>query len=105
MSRRILPAALFIWWLVAAVILLAGCGPKEGLVLDKRWKPDLSYWGTRDVCSYTGNRPYCSTYPHWYSMPAEWILILKTPEGDVKDKYVSQTKYYTINVGDYYKED
>lgn len=105
MSRRILPAALFVWWLVAAVILLAGCGPKEGLVLDKRWKPDLSYWGTETTCTGSGSSYRCTTGPHWYYNPPVWILILNTPEGDVKDKYVSQTKYYTINVGDYYKED
>lgn len=86
------------------LLLLAGCGPKEGKVLDKRWKPDLSYWGTQTSCTTINNRSTCTTTPHWYYVPAEWILILMTPEGKVKEKNVKKQVYYTINVGDYYKE-
>lgn len=91
--------------LIALILLvLTGCGPKEGLVLDKRFKPDLSYWGTQTTCTTTNGRQSCTTGPHWYYNPPQWILVLKTPEGKVKDKHVKQKVYYSINIGDYYKE-
>lgn len=98
MPRRFL-ALLFI-----ILLLITGCGPKEGLVVDKRFKPDLSYWGTQTSCTTVNGRSRCTTSPHWYSNPAQWILVLKTPEGKIKDKHVRQQVYYTIEVGDYYKE-
>lgn len=89
---------------VAALLALAGCGPSEGDVLDKRWKPDLSYWGTMVSCSGTGKTLSCSTIPHWYYIPADYILILRVPSGDVQDKHVDRKSYYSINVGDHFKE-
>lgn len=85
------------------LLVLTGCGgPKEGRVLDKRWKPDLSYWGTQVSCS--GSPQRCSTVPHWYYNPPVWYLILETPDGDVKEKSVKKKVYYKINIGDYYTE-
>jgi hypothetical protein len=83
------------------VLALAGCGPKEGDVLDKRWKPDLSYWAV--ACSTINGRTSCG--PHWFYVPAEYILVLETPDGDIKEKNVKRKVYYKINVGDHYKED
>lgn len=91
--------------LVLAVLFLAGCGPKEGLVVDKHYKPDLSYWGTQTSCTTRANGTQsCTTGPHWYYNPPEYHLTLKTPEGDIKDKSVKKKIYYTINIGDYYRE-
>jgi hypothetical protein len=82
------------------LIFIVGCGPKEGLVVDKIHKPDLSYWGTSVSCS--GTR--CTTGPHWYYNPEEFKLVLETPDGDVKDKHVKKKIWYKTNIGDYYKE-
>lgn len=88
---------------VAIFMLLVGCGPKEGLVIDKHWKPDMSYWDTHTTCTVTNGRQRCTTSPFWNHHPAEYHLILKTPEGKIKDKSVSKQIYYNINVGDYYR--
>lgn len=90
----------FIAFLLIALLVLTGCGPKEGLVVDKVYKPDLSYWGVSTSCS--GTR--CTTGPHWYYIPQEWNLFLEVPDGDVKIKHVKAKVYYKINLGDYYKE-
>lgn len=97
--RKIIAAA------VLAVLLLTGCGPKEGDVVDKRWKPDLSYWGVITQCTSYGNRTQCNTVPHWYYVPARYILILRVETGEIKDKDVRRSVYYSINVGDHYQED
>lgn len=86
--------------LILAILLLAGCGPKEGVVLDKIYKPDLSYWGTEVRCGSNGCRPV----NEWHWRPQEWKLILETSDGDVKEKKVNKKIYYKINVGDHYKE-
>lgn len=91
-------------FLLVLLMALTGCGPKEGRVLDKRWKPDLSYWGTQTSCTSYNGRSRCTTNPHWYYVPAQWILILETPDGDVKEKNVKRKIYYKIKIGDYYKE-
>lgn len=90
----------------ALIILfaLAGCGPKEGLVVDKHYKPDLSYWGTQTSCSGTGRNQSCVTGPHWYYNPPVYTLVLQTPDGKIKNKDVKKQIYYTIKIGDYYKE-
>lgn len=90
--------------ILMCLLILTGCGPKEGEVIDKRWKPDLSYWGTQTTCTTVNNRSRCTTSPHWYYNPPVYYLILRTPEGKVKDKSVGRTTYYNTNVGDYYRE-
>lgn len=86
------------------LLVLVGCGAKEGRVLDKRWKPDLSYWGTQTSCSIINGKSRCTTSPHWHYNPPEYYLILEVPGGDVKDKRVNKKVYYKTNVGDYYRE-
>jgi outer membrane biogenesis lipoprotein LolB len=89
--------------LLALLAMLTGCGPKEGEVVDKRWKPDLSYWGTKTECTTINNRSRCTTSPHWYYNPAQYYLILRTPEGKVREKNVKRKVYDGISVGEYYR--
>lgn len=94
----------FLIFLLVILLFLTGCGPKEGKVIDKRWKPDLSYWTTTTDCTGVGSQRRCYTRPYWNGIPAEYILTLEVPDGDIKDKHVSKKVYYKTNIGDYYRE-
>lgn len=118
----------------AAALLLAGCGSLEGEVVDKQYIPGYYTTEHRAVyrtecrtvtkyrTSYSGtgtsrrstSTPYttqdCDSvwshsvpYQHWHSACTR--LTVRTDEGKVRSRCVSERKYYSVEVGQRYKDD
>ena len=106
----------------AAALALVGCGaPIEGTVVDKQHRPDLSHW-TQDEyrdCQtyYSGSGKYRTSRRSctwkirsvWVWIPEKWNLQVEVTEEDgdrkVRTASVGKTVFYTLNIGDHYRED
>jgi hypothetical protein len=107
---------------LAGALTLTSCGePIEGTVVDKLHKPDLSYWSNdpyQDCTTYysgsgTNRRSHqrCTTRwrNNWHHHPEEWWLYVQVTEDDgdqkVKRDRVNRTRYFTVSIGDHYREE
>lgn len=100
----------------AALLVLVGCGPDEGDIVDKQYREDMSYttWGPVTHCTtyYTGtgtrrtSRQSCSTRTesHYHYDPAQYWLMLRTEDGKVHRKDVSDDVWYRWNIGEHFKK-
>lgn len=118
----------------AAVLVLTGCGGLQGEVVDKQYIPGYYTTEQRAVyrtechtvtkwrTTYSGTGKYrtsrttaypaqdCNSvwshsvpYQHWHSACAR--LTVRTDEGKVRSRCVSEQRFYSVEVGQQYRED
>jgi hypothetical protein len=100
----------------AALLALTGCGPDEGDIVDKQYREDLSYWTSGPVqhCSttYSGSGKYRTSRTSCYTRtesryhydPAQYWFMLRTEDGKVHRKDVSDDVWYRWSIGDHFKK-
>jgi len=101
---------------LVAAVALAGCGPAEGTVVQKDYRPAEWYWTTcyRSVPYYNGKTTSTRTVPYSCQQhrPASYSLYLREETGGAPGKHepeagwrsVGEQVYMACAEGEYYRD-
>jgi hypothetical protein len=101
---------------LVAAVALAGCGPAEGTVVQKDYRPAEWYWTTcyRTETTTINGKPQSRSYPYSCQQyrPASYSLYLREETGGAPGKHepeegwrsVGQKAYMACTEGEYYRD-